>query len=50
MAKFEMAQVILLMAKKITETVNDNTHKPNCDRAGSPAAIKRECLAIRDYV
>lgn len=50
MTKFEMAQAVLLMAKKLTETVNDNTHNPNCDRACSPAAIKRECLAIRDYV
>lgn len=48
MTKFEMAQAVLLMAKKLTETVNDNTHNPNCDRASSPAAIKRECLAIRD--
>lgn len=48
MTKFEMAQAILLMAKQLADTVNDNAQKGRWERAGSPAAIKRECLAIRD--
>lgn len=48
MTKFEMAQAILLMAKQLNETVNNNVQKEKWERAGNSTAIKRECLAIRD--
>lgn len=52
MTKEELAQAILLAAKHLQETVIVNASCENRnigDHEGSPTAIKRQCLTIRDF-